>query len=182
MVYVLLADGFELVEAMTPIDILRRAKCEVTTVGITGMQVQSAQGVTVLADCKPENVCVADTELVFLPGGIRGTENLYDSEFVQKFVRDCVENNSYLAAICAAPSTVLGRMGLLVNRCATCYPGMEDGMRGAIPQDEKYYVDGKIITGRSAGASMDFAFVLCAILKGQATAAEIARGIYYATN
>lgn len=180
MVYVMLAEGFEEVEALTPVDLLRRAGAQVKTVGVTGKTVTGARGIPVVADILPEEVVLEDMELLFLPGGMPGTRNLDASEFVHGTIRYCVEHDRYLAAICAAPSVILGGLGLLEGRRATCYPGMEDGMRGAAAMDVPCVADGKIITGRAAGAAMDFAVALCAAVCGGAAAEKVAREVCHA--
>lgn len=180
MVYVLLAEGFEEVEALTPVDLLRRAGAKVKTVGVTGKTVTGARGIPVVADLLPEEVSFADAEMVVLPGGMPGTKNLDKSEFVQKAIDYCLEKEIYLAAICAAPSIILGSRGLLKGKRATCYPGMEDGMVGAQAMAVPCVADGKIITGRAAGAAMDFAVALCAAVCGGAAAEKVARDVCHA--
>ena len=154
MVYVLLAEGFEEVEALTPVDLLRRAGAEVKTVGVTGKTVTGARGIPVVADLLPEEVSCA--------------------------IDYCLEKEIYLAAICAAPSIILGGRGLLKGKRATCYPGMEDGMVGAQAMAVPCVADGKIITGRAAGAAMDFAVALCAAVCGGAAAEKVARDVCHA--
>lgn len=179
MVYLMLADGFEEVEAFAPVDILRRAKVDVTTVGISDTTIVGAHGITVRADCTPSEVDLSRAEMIILPGGMPGTKHLFASAFVRDAVQYCKDNDKYIAAICAAPSIVLGGMGILKGKKATCYPGMESGMVGAIPQDKPCCIDDKIITGRGAGAAIDFALALCAILKGSQAAEQIRRDIVY---
>lgn len=180
MVYAFLADGFEEVEAMTPIDLLRRAGVEVHTVGITGKTVTGAHGIPVVADLLPDAVNLALADMIFLPGGMPGTKNLYASTFVRDAVMQVLDEGHYVSAICAAPSVILGGMGLLEGKRATCYPGMEDGMTGAIVQDLSCVWDGKIITGRGAGAAFDFALTLCEALCGWEIADKIASSVCYA--
>ncbi len=180
MVLMMLADGFEEIEAFAPLDILRRAGVEVRTVGITGAQVTGAHGVRVLADIMPEQADVAQADMVILPGGMPGTKNLYASDFVREAVTQCVNQSRYVAAICAAPSIILGGMGLLEGKNATCYPGMEAGMVGANALDQPVCVDGKIITGRAAGAALDFGLALCTVLCGPDAAATVRHDIHYA--
>lgn len=182
MVYVLLANGFEEVEALTPVDMLRRAGADVKTVGITGEVVSSARGVKVIADVSIQDVDFEETEMVVLPGGMPGTINLNESEFVHKIVRYCIDNDRYVAAICAAPSIILGGMDLLKHKRAICYPGMEDGMACAKVVNKNYCVDGKIITGRSAGAAIDFSLTLCSVIMGAAAAKQVADAICYEYN
>lgn len=179
MVYVFLADGFEEVEALVPVDILRRAGCAVQTVGITGKMVTSSHQVTMAADKTPEEIDLSCADMIFLPGGISGTKNLFASDFVRNAVHRFLETDRYIAAICAAPAIVLGGMGVLAGKRATCYPGMEPEMTGAISQDMPCVQDGKIITGRGAGAVFDFAFTLCTILCGENTANQVAKSICY---
>lgn len=180
MVYVMLADGFEEVEALTPVDLLRRAGAQVKTVGVTGKTVTGARGIPVVADILPEEMAMGEMEMLVLPGGMPGTKNLDASEAVHRAIRFCVENDRYLAAICAAPSVILGSLGLLEGKRATCYPGMEDGMRGAIPMAVPCVAEGKIITGRAAGAAMDFAVALCAAVCGGAAAEQVAHEVCHA--
>lgn len=180
MVYVMLAEGFEEVEALTPVDLLRRAGAQVKTVGVTGKTVTGARGIPVVADILPEEIVLDDMEMLVLPGGMPGTKNLDASAFVQDTIRYCVQNDRYLAAICAAPSVILGSLGLLKGKRATCYPGMEEGMRGAAAIDVPCVAEGKIITGRAAGAAMDFAVALCAAICGGATAEKVAREVCHA--
>lgn len=180
MVYVFLADGFEEVEALTPIDVLRRAGVEVRTIGVTGKTVTGSHGVPMIADLLPEEVDLASADLIFLPGGMPGTKNLFASDFVRNAIQKVLADGHYVSAICAAPSIVLGGMGLLKGKRATCYPGMEDGMVGAEAQDLPCVWDGKIITGRGAGAAFDFALTLCEALCGRETADKIAASVCYA--
>lgn len=180
MVYFMLTNGFEEVEAIAPIDILRRAGVELRTVGITDRTVVGSHGVSVVADCIPSEISVEEIEMIVLPGGAVGTQNLYHSDFVKDVIKYCVNHDRYIAAICAAPSIILGGMGLLHGREATCYPGMEQGMEGSKPQNKPFCKDGKIITGQAAGSALDFAFELCSVLKGQQTADKVRHEIYYA--
>lgn len=180
MVYVLLAEGFEEVEALTPVDLLRRAGAQVKTVGVTGKTVTGARGIPIVADLLPEEISFAEAEMIVLPGGMPGTKNLDQSTFVQQAIDYCLENKLYLAAICAAPSIILGRRGLLQDKCATCYPGMEDGMLGAKAMDVPCVADGRIITGRAAGAAMDFAIALCAAVCGGSAAEKVAQDVCHA--
>ncbi len=179
MVYVFLADGFEEVEALTPVDLLRRAGAEVRTVGITGKTVMGARGIPVVADILPDEVDKDEIDMIVLPGGMPGTMNLNGSDFVHDMVLFCVEHDRYVAAICAAPSVILGGMDLLRHRRAVCYPGMEDGMTCATAVSQNCCVDGKIITGRAAGAALDFALALCSVIMGEAAAQQVAESICY---
>lgn len=179
MVYLMLANGFEEVEALTPLDVLRRAEITVQTVGIGGKTIQSARGIIVQADVLPEETDIAQAEMIILPGGGIGTNNLFASDFVKQAVRTCQKHNIYIGAICAAPSVILGSMGVLDGKRATCYPGMQDGMHGAQVQNVAVCVDGKIITARAAGAAFDFAFALCQEIKGAAVAQAVREAMHY---
>ncbi|MBQ8915528.1 MAG: DJ-1/PfpI family protein [Clostridia bacterium] len=174
MVYLFLAEGFEEVEALTPVDLMRRAGIEVTTVGVGGEYVTGAHGITVKADiCEgcadPE---CEDLEMVVLPGGMPGTLNLKASEKVNAFIDAAIDRGAYVAAICAAPS-ILGEKGLLEGKMATCYPGFEDKLRGAMTFDVGVIAAGNIITARAAGSALDFAAELIGALKGEDAAEEI---------
>lgn len=174
MVYVLLAEGFEEIEALTTVDLLRRAGVAVSMVGVTGTTVSGAHGISVSTDCSIDAFDPDQAEMIVLPGGMPGTRNLYADDRVKRAVRDCVEKEKYVAAICAAPSVILGGMGLLQGKKATCFPGMEDGMSGAIPLDRNCVVDGRIITGRAVGGALDFSCALIGALCGAQKAREIA--------
>ena len=179
-VAVFLAEGFEEVEALTPVDLLRRCDAEVTVVGVTGKVVTGRSGISGVADCALEGYSADDADMIFLPGGMPGTKNLYETPAVCDAVMNAIESGRYVAAICAAPSIILGGLGVLNGKKATCYPGMEDGMAGAEPVAAPYVVDGKIIPGRGAGAALDFGLALCEALFGHARAAELAADICYA--
>lgn len=179
-VAVFLAEGFEEVEALTPVDLLQRCGAEVTLVGVTGKVVTGRSGISVVADCEMDGFSADDADMVFLPGGMPGTKNLYETPAVCEVVKKAVASDRYVAAICAAPSIILGGLGVLEGKKATCYPGMEDGMVGAEAVAAPYVVDGKIITGRGAGAALDFGLALCEALYGHARASELAVDICYA--
>lgn len=178
-VTVFLAEGFEEVEALTPIDLLRRSGAEVTVVGVTGKTVAGSHGIPVVTDCELSGHDCSAADMLVLPGGMPGTKHLYESAEVCRAVRDAAADGRYIAAICAAPSIVFGGLGLLNGKKATCYPGMEGGMTGAQPVDAACVVDGKIITGRGAGAAMDFALTLCEVLYGREQAVEMAKTVCY---
>lgn len=175
MVYILLADGFEEAEAIVPADLLRRAGAQVALVGVTGQSVTGAHGISVAADCLLEQAEPENMELLVVPGGLGGVQNIAASADAMKLVRQAAESDCYLAAICAAPSLVLGPAGLLKGRKAVCYPGMEDSMDGAQAQTGQSVVaDGKLITGEGPGAAFDFGLKLVEALKGEAVAAQVA--------
>ena len=172
MIYIFLAEGFEEMEALAPVDILRRAGLDVCTVGVTGKVVSGSHKIPVTADIIADEVDFANMEAVVLPGGLPGTYNLEASEVVKKSIEYCVANDKYIAAICAAPS-VFGHMGILDGKKATCYPGFEKDLLGAEYTAEPVTVDGKIITGKGAGVSVEFALKLAEIFKDKETADKL---------
>lgn len=158
MIYVFLANGFEETEALTPIDMLRRCELEVTTVGIGGQIIKGSHGISVIADITDNDISLDDDlQMIILPGGMPGTLNLEASKKVQKSIDYCMENDRYIAAICAAPS-ILGHKNILINKRATCYIGFESQLNGAVISNEKVCTDGKIITSRGAGTALEFTF------------------------
>ena len=166
MVYLMLANGFEEVEALTPVDLLRRSGVEVLTVGIGGKEIVGARGVKVVADISEAEVEKDGMDMLILPGGYPGYDNLDKSPFVHRLIDAALEKNAYIAAICGAPS-ILGKRGLLNGKTACCYPGMEKTMEGAEVSFEKVSIDGRIITSRSAATAMDFAMTLVEMLCGR---------------
>ena len=179
MVYIMLADGFEIVEALAPADILKRAGAKVVTVGVTGKTVAASCGIKVEADItKDQLVLLDDIELLMLPGGMPGTNNLDADSTVHKAIEYCVSKGKLVAAICAAPK-VLGRMGLLKGRKATCFPGFENDLIGAELTGLKAVRDGQFITGKGAGAALEFGFALTEALYGKAKADEVAVKMMY---
>ena len=172
MIYIFLAEGFEEMEALAPVDILRRAGLDVTTVGVTGKIVSGSHKIPVTADITADEVDFSDMDAVVLPGGLPGTNNLEASDMVKKSVEYCISNDKYVAAICAAPS-ILGHMGILEGKKATCFPGFDKELKGAEYTADSVTVDGKIITGKGAGVSIDFALKLAEILKDKETADKL---------
>lgn len=172
MVYLFLADGFEIIEAMAPVDMLRRADIDVKTVGVTGKSVSSSCGINVEADITIEEFSYNDVEAIILPGGARGVENLESSSIVQNAIDKAVENNILLCAICAAPS-ILGNKGLLSGVEATAYPTFIKFLDNAVFSDKFVVRDGNIITARGAGVSVDFGLEIVSALSGADEAARI---------
>lgn len=167
MIYVFLANGFEEIEALAPIDCLRRAGRQVVTVGIGGKVIQGAHQIPVTADItEGEVVFDKNIEMIVLPGGMPGTLNLGQSETVQKALQFCAEQDKWIAAICAAPS-VLGRAGLLKGKKATVYPGFEREMGEAKVSHDTLCADGKIITAKGAGVALEFGLKLVECLLGK---------------
>lgn len=176
MVYIFLADGFEIIEAMSPLDMLRRAKIETITVGVTGKSVTASCGVTVEADITIDEFAFENVDAIVLPGGMPGTTNLEANSKVQAAIDSAVAQEKYVCAICAAPS-VLGHKGLLSGKEATCYPGFEDALEGATLSDDYVAVDGRFITARGAGVSVDFGLEIVKQLLGEETSVQIRKQI-----
>ncbi len=178
VVYVLLADGFEELEALAPVDLLRRAGAVVETVAVGENKiVTGARGVPVVADISMGQINFSAMRMVVLPGGFPGYENLYKSHKVCELLRRAAESEKEIAAVCGAP-TVLGRLGLLRGRKATCYPGMES-LLGCETLSQAVVEDGTLITSRGAGTSLDFALALVARVVSPEKAAEIRKSIVY---
>lgn len=155
MVYIMLAEGFEEVEALACCDILRRAEIKTYLASIDGDYVTGSHKITVKSDMRANDIDFATVEGVVLPGGMPGTLNLQKNETVSKLISYCIENNKLIGAICAAPM-ILGDMGILNNKKATCFPGFEENLTGAEVVDDYVVSDGNIITGKGAGASLMF--------------------------
>lgn len=171
MVLVLLADGFEELEALTPVDVLRRGGIEVLTVGVGAKEIRGTHGITVIADVTVADAPVDDAEAVIFPGGMPGALNLDSSPHTDRIIAAVTKNGGRLAAICAAP-LVLGRRGLLDGKMATCFPGFESELRGATVTNTSVVTDGHITTARDYRAAMEFADELCALLKEDESNAE----------
>ena len=177
MVYMLLGTGFEETEAIAPLDLLRRAGAEVATVGITGKIVYGSHGIGVEADILPEEMDLANMEMIILPGGLGGVASARASQEALSALRYAWEQDRYVAAICAGP-TVLADLGITDGKNATCYPGCEGQMGSAnMAADAAAVRDGKLITGTSAGCAIPFGLALVEALKGAETAQAIAKQI-----
>jgi len=181
MIYIFLADGFEEIEAVAPVDMLRRAGCEVIIVKVGGGEIAAlgSHDIKITADIHENAVETTGLSMIVLPGGAAGVENLYNSETVKKTISHCFENNIPIGAICAAPS-ILARMGYLNNIRATAYPSFRRYLAegGAIVEETAKTVTDKIFTtAAGAGVSLDFGIELVKVLKGEETAAKIAEQI-----
>ena len=159
-IFVFLAEGFEEIEALTPVDVLRRAGLSVQTVSVMDEQiVAGAHGVPVLADKMFAEIKPEDAEMILLPGGLPGATNLDAHEGLGQMIQDFAKEEKPLAAICAAP-LVFGNRGLLQGKKATCYPGFETYLQGAEYTAALVEKDGNFITGKGPGAAMEFAFAI----------------------
>jgi 4-methyl-5(b-hydroxyethyl)-thiazole monophosphate biosynthesis len=177
-VYVFLAEGFEEIEGLTVVDLLRRANISTEMVSIGEVLVKGSHGILVTADGLFEDYDYADAELLVLPGGMPGTLNLGNHEGLCTLLKKHFAQGKKVAAICAAPS-VLGKLGILEGKKATCYPGFEDQLTGAVLSEEKAVVDGTVITGKGMGAAIEFSLALIAQLVDQETAEKIGKAIIY---
>lgn len=179
MVAILLAPGFEESEAIVPADLLRRAGVEVALVSLGELLVESSHHITLRADMTLAELDSSKVELLFLPGGLGGVDNLSKDDRVTALVRELTDKGKYVTAICAAP-TLLGGYGLLKGKRAVCYPGMEAGLTGAQVQvGTPVVADGRIVTGEAAGSAIPFALKLVETLKGPQAAREVAQAIHY---
>lgn len=180
MIYMFLANGFEEVEALYPLDLLRRAGLGVTTVGIGGDHIIGAHGVRVQADIPDILYRDSKPDMIILPGGMPGTTYLDESPTVDVALRAAVSSGAYLAAICAAPM-VLGKRGYLAGKHVTCYPGFEKYLTDAhvVPTDRftGVMVDGRVITARGMGVAMEFGLTLVGMMCGQEKSAELRAAI-----
>lgn len=177
--YLFFATGFEEVEALTVVDLLRRGGVDCKTVSIMGdYDVTSSHAITIRADLLFDEQDLSDADMLIMPGGIPGTPNLKAHKGLEQLIRKYKEDGKYLAAVCAAP-TIYGEMGLLEGREATCYPGMEEGLVGARCLKESVVCDGQFITSRGMGTCIDFGLTLLAKLTDKATADAIAGKIVY---
>ena len=174
-----LADGFEEVEALCPLDILRRAGLEVTTVGIGGKDViRGAHGIIVHADIPDVMYRDSSPDMLILPGGMPGSKNLDESRIVDSALRAASRKGAYLAAICAAPM-VLGKRGYLEGKRAVCFPGFEEYLTGATVDVENTVVrDGNIVTAKGMGAAFDFGLELVRCFKDDGTAEKVKESVF----
>ena len=179
--FVFLAAGFEEIEALTVIDVMRRAGMNVQTVSITSaLQVKGAHGVTVNADLLFDNTLFSNPEWLVLPGGMPGASNLYEFGPLQGLLRSQAESeNGRIAAICASPAVVLGQLGLLKGEKATCYPGFENLILGAEIVAEPVVVSNKFVLGNGPAYALPWALTVVKEALGQEEAAKVASGMLY---
>lgn len=169
MIYMFIAEGFEEIEALCPLDIMRRAGLKVTTVGIGGSEITGAHAITVrtdMSDADFDMLADKSADMIFLPGGMPGTLNLADSITVIEAIKLAVDRNSYIAAICAAPS-ILGDMGLLHGKEAICYPGFEERLVGAVISEKKVVLNGKLLTAAGMGVALPMGLKIVEIFCGK---------------
>ena len=177
MVYVLLGTGFEEVEAIAPVDLMRRAGIQVLTVGLNGKTVFGGHGIGVAADIEIAQMDLTDLEMIVVPGGLGGVASVRACPEAMEALAFAWKNDKFVAAICAGP-TVLADLGITDGREVTCYPGCESGMAGALCQPDRAAVrDGRVITGTSAGCAIPFGLALIEALKGKDAANTVAGSI-----
>ena len=176
--FLFLADGFEESEAIVPLDILRRGNVDTVTVSITGKrEVTGAHNIAIVADRLFEACYFGDADMLVLPGGMPGAQHLNEHEGLKKLITQLAAQNKWIAAICAAPM-VLGGLGLLKGRKATCYPSFESKLTGATCTTAPVEIDGNIVTGKGPGYAYDFGFALLNALMGKATEQEVTGGMF----
>lgn len=179
MIYLFLADGFEEIEALTTVDLLRRAELEVKTVSIKADRlVSGAHKIQVVADILLEDIDEDAMDALILPGGMPGTNNLAKCKPLIQLLLKQHEAKKMIGAICAAPS-ILGDHGILEGRQAVCYPGFESRLKGASISENKVVRDGHIITSKAAGTAVEFALKLIKHLKSKEDSVNVKRSIQY---
>ncbi len=171
MIYMFLANGFEEVEALMPLDLMRRAGLDVKTVGVGGLEITGSHGITVRADMLDSDFSDNAPECVILPGGMPGTKNLDASAVVHKALDSALETDALICAICAAPM-ILGKRGILKGKNATCFPGFEEYLEGA-KVGGRVVKDGQVITAVGMGAALEFGIEIVAALKGKEAADKL---------
>ncbi len=180
MIYEFFADGFEEVEALTIVDLLRRGSCEVTTVSIAESKVvMGTHGIPVTADIMFDEADFSDADMLVLPGGLPGATNLADHKGLTALLKKQNEEGKKIAAICASPALVFGRHNLLDGRKATCYPGLDDKLTDSQPVEDVVVTDGNLTTSRGPATAMAFGIELVRIMAGEKVADEVSDGLLY---
>jgi len=173
MVYIFLANGFEEIEALYTVDVLRRAGVDIKTIGVDSSTITGSHKITIECDLCTKKLKVDDNfEMIILPGGMPGSKNLDQNPVVNEFIEFAHKHDKFICAICAAPF-ILGKRNLLSGKKATCFPGFENQLYGAEVSDCGCVRDGKIITARAMGSAHEFAFEILKALKGESTAKAI---------
>lgn len=172
---IILADGFEEIEAVTVIDLLRRAGITVTMYGLGKTQVRGGHDIAISCDDEFKNF-EGTQDAIILPGGLAGAKNLAKSDRLRLLLSSMEKNGKLICAICAAPGVVLGKTGILKGRRFTCYPGFEDNVEGADFSDDPVVQDGNIITSRGPGTAALFALKIVEVLVGTDTAQKLHKG------
>ncbi|MBO5879127.1 MAG: DJ-1/PfpI family protein [Clostridia bacterium] len=176
MITILLADGFEEIEALTPLDFLRRAGLNVKTVAIGSKIAVGAHGIPVICDMTASEVSENEISMLILPGGMPGTLNLDASSDTDRLINATLKNGGRIAAICAAP-LILGKRGLLNGKEAICYPGFENELIGAKISERSVVTDGNITTAKGMGVALAFSKELTSLILGKEEADKISKAI-----
>lgn len=176
MIVLLLADGFEEIEALTPVDMLRRAGLDVKTVAVGSKIAVGSHKIAVICDLEASEVNENEISMLIFPGGMPGSLNLDASVYTDKFINATLKNGGRLAAICAAP-LVLGRRGLLEGKEAICYPGFEEELKGAKISEKSVVTDGNVTTAKGMGVALEFAKELVKLVCGEEKARELAAAV-----
>ncbi|HHU05706.1 MAG TPA: DJ-1/PfpI family protein [Clostridiales bacterium] len=180
MVYILIGTGFEEIEALSACDILRRGGVEVKLAGVGNRRIRGGHGIEVFTDITVDDIDPQKAKMIVIPGGMGGVESIESSAKCSEVIKAAHKAGAVLAAICAGPR-VLAKLSLLEGKDVTCYPGLESQISGAKADSSRAFVtDGKIVTGRAPGASLDFALELLRVLKGSETAERIREDICHA--
>lgn len=172
MIYAFFANGFEEVEAIASVDVIRRAGIDISTVGIGSKNITGSHGITVVCDLDETQADIDNFDGVLLPGGMPGTLNLEKSSTVNKFLDKAFETDRLICAICAAPS-ILGHKNMLIGRRAVCFPGFENELNGAVVTDSYVETDGNLITAKGMGSAVDFGLAVVEAIMGSATAVNL---------
>jgi 4-methyl-5(b-hydroxyethyl)-thiazole monophosphate biosynthesis len=176
-----LAEGFEEIEAVTNIDVLRRAGLDVITAGIGSKNIEGDHGIKVEADTVISEIDTADLDAVVLPGGMPGAANLRDSNELRNIIKKLNEENKLCAAVCAAP-IVLEAAGILDGKKATSYPGFDKDMPSCNYQEDRVVIDGNLITGRGPGVAMEFVMTIVEYLLDEETKEELQKSMLVKSN
>lgn len=176
MVYVILGKGFEEIEALAPVDVLRRCGVEVQTAGVGGRQVEGGHGIVVTADCTVEEIDQSRLEMIVVPGGLGGVASIAASDTAMNALQTAWRDGKFVAAICAGP-TVLAQLGITDGRSVTSYPGTREQMGRCDYREDDVVVDGRLITSRGPATAVAFGLALAGALCGEAAAAETAAGM-----
>lgn len=169
MLYMFFAQGFEEVEAIAALDVIRRAGIEIKSVGVNDKTITGSHSIPVVCDITADEITFDEVEGVILPGGMPGTLNLFDNAKVHEAVDYCNNNNKLISAICAAP-LILGRKNILNGKCAVCFPGFEEELIGAEISPDYVCTSGNVITAKGMGSAVNFGLAIVAYFKGQAFA------------
>lgn len=176
---IFLADGFEEIEGLTVVDVLRRAGIEIDMISImSGKEVTGSHNIVILADKLFEEIESKDYDMLVLPGGMPGTKNLGAHEGLTNLLKQFAKEKKNISAICAAPS-VLGDHGILNGKNAVCYPGFEERLEGAIVKADNVVIDGNIITSKGMGTAIDFGLAIIEVILNKETAQKIQSSICY---